>query len=113
MQLPIYNIVSRGNPYNSKIIKIKKWIDRFENMKLELEEIAVDLFLIIKKKEKKRLNEKLLKAVYSGELLAVKKLLKAGADINCTDLWNKTPLMWAAWNGHTDIVKILEKAGAK
>lgn len=38
---------------------------------------------------------------------AVRLLLSAGADIDCTDSWGMTPLMWAARNGRVSTTKLL------
>lgn len=38
---------------------------------------------------------------------AVQLLLSAGADINCTDSWGMTPLMWAARHGRVSTTKFL------
>ena len=43
----------------------------------------------------------------------VQALLEAGADINAKDKYGKTALMFAAANGHTAVVVLLMKAGAK
>ena len=43
----------------------------------------------------------------------VKALLEAGADVNAKDNDGKTALMLADENGHTEMVELLKKAGAK
>jgi ankyrin repeat protein len=39
-------------------------------------------------------------------------LMEAGAQVNSKDKDGWTPLHWAAWNGHLDIVQILLPNGA-
>jgi hypothetical protein len=53
------------------------------------------------------LGQNLLKASANGDLAEVQLLLKRKADANFTDKRNWTPLMWAASQGHTEIVKLL------
>ncbi len=48
-----------------------------------------------------------------GECDQIAKLLARGADVNFRDNIGKTPLIYAAMNGHVDAVKMLIKAGAK
>ncbi len=55
----------------------------------------------------------LMAASYAGSLGSVKLLLEANADVNATDTYQKqTALMWAATEGHTEIVEALITAGA-
>ena len=55
----------------------------------------------------------LMAASYAGSLDSVKLLLEANADVNATDTYQKqTALMWAATEGHTEIVEALLGAGA-
>ena len=42
----------------------------------------------------------------------VKLLLKEGADVNVVNHIDLTPLMIAAWRGHTEVLKLLLEAGA-
>ena len=48
-----------------------------------------------------------------GYTAAVQALLDAGADVNAKDKEGVTALMEAQENGHTEVVEILKKAGAK
>ena len=36
-----------------------------------------------------------------------------GAEVDSVDRYGRTPLSYAAWNGHVDIVNLLLKAGAQ
>jgi len=58
-------------------------------------------------------NAALLDAAQKGDLAKVERLLKRGADINAVDDEERTPSILAAFEGHTQIVKLLRKAGAK
>ena len=46
-------------------------------------------------------------AAYFGLMEAMTVLLKGGQDPNVKDTYDRTPLAWAAENGHEDIVKLL------
>jgi len=53
-------------------------------------------------------------AAGAGDIECVKILLSAGADINAKDAYRgETPLGHAIREGHTEVVQILKKAGAK
>ena len=58
------------------------------------------------------LSNGLIVSAGNGNIKAVKRLLKAGADVNETDRSGCTPLHHASNNGHSEIVKMLLKAGA-
>gem|GEM_PF-1344991 len=58
------------------------------------------------------LNEQLLQAAGRGDLAAVNGLLARGAKINCTDENGWTPLIWAAYYGRDDALKLLLDSGA-
>lgn len=47
-----------------------------------------------------------------GHAVIVRRLLRAGADVNARNQWNATPLMAAAYWGHADCVEALLLAGA-
>jgi len=47
-----------------------------------------------------------------GDAERVKELLKKGADPNTQDEAGNTPLHWAAYKGHFDIVRLLLEHGA-
>ncbi|EDS34082.1 conserved hypothetical protein [Culex quinquefasciatus] len=65
-------------------------------------------------REKIKLCIALIDAVVEGNPLEVEKLLKAGADINFSNLFeeSKTPLHYAVASGNINIVKILLERGA-
>ncbi|XP_071111355.1 serine/threonine-protein phosphatase 6 regulatory ankyrin repeat subunit C-like [Haliotis cracherodii] len=49
-----------------------------------------------------------------GDLSRVEVILsQGGTDINCKDKIGRTPVMWAAGNGHKEVVEILVSKGAK
>ena len=54
----------------------------------------------------------LFRAVFNGEMDAVKVLLKHGADVNQKNDDGYTALMWAAYKGSKDIVQMLLEKGA-
>ena len=47
-------------------------------------------------------------AAESGKLEVVKLLLEKGANVNAKTPSGWTALTWAAWNGSSDVVKLLE-----
>ena len=54
----------------------------------------------------------LMLAMVSSNSKSVEVLLKAGADVNATEMYNITALMCAAWRGDTEIAETLITAGA-
>ncbi len=54
----------------------------------------------------------IFKAARNGDDDRVQTLLQRGVDVNSTDSYGFTPLMWAAYEGQTDTAEILIKAGA-
>ncbi len=63
----------------------------------------------IKKEEnsQKELNMKFISAVAENNVNLVKELVKQGASVDTTDEYDFTPLLFAAYNGNTEIVQIL------
>jgi ankyrin repeat protein len=61
-------------------------------------------------------NTQLLNAAQKGKLDQVRSLIlqltDVPTDVNVRDEYGWTPLLWAAMNGHTDIVQVLLAAGA-
>jgi len=58
-------------------------------------------------------NEELVQAVKKDNIETVRKLLEAGIDVNSKDnQYQSSALMWAAHEGHTDIMNLLIKNGA-
>src|SRR5437667_10258891 len=57
-------------------------------------------------------NVRLVNAVKSRDLAAVRTLLKQHADPNAADVDGTTPIIWAAHNGDGEIGKLLVAAGA-
>ncbi|MEM4134493.1 MAG: ankyrin repeat domain-containing protein [Candidatus Micrarchaeia archaeon] len=53
------------------------------------------------------IDEELLEAVKSGNLDKVIELINLGADANVVDKDGRTPLHWASFWGHTEIVSYL------
>ena len=54
----------------------------------------------------------LMKAVQANDAAAVKKLIAQGANVNELDASGDAPLVMAAYQGRTEIVKLLLEAGA-
>jgi len=52
------------------------------------------------------------RAVLSGNLAEVKRLLEEGSDVNAKGEYGMTPLMWAAGIGRIEMVKFLLSKGA-
>ena len=65
--------------------------------------------------EAQKINAQLLLAVQQNHLEGVKAALSAGADVNFTEgsIPKLTALDYAQQEGHQDIVKLLQQAGAK
>jgi len=57
----------------------------------------------------KKLNKKLLDAVYTDNMGGVEEALSLGADVNAADDDGWTPLIYAAYRGNTDITILLLK----
>ncbi|MDH4227614.1 MAG: ankyrin repeat domain-containing protein [Deltaproteobacteria bacterium] len=55
---------------------------------------------------------KLVEAAKAGDIGEVKALVEGGINIDETDSYGDTPLMWAAGEGNLDIVKYLAEKGA-
>ena len=54
----------------------------------------------------------IFKAARDGDDDQVRSLIRQGVDVNASDSYGFTPLMWAAYEGQTDTAEILLKAGA-
>ncbi len=48
------------------------------------------------------INSELIEAAKNGDTVSIKALLEAGADVNTTDVNDRTALIWAAQKGHTE-----------
>lgn len=57
-------------------------------------------------------NAQLIQAAKDGNLPATQTLLVDGADINAKNKDGETPLMWAEYKNHTEIIKLLIRKGA-
>lgn len=55
----------------------------------------------------------LIKAISSGNVQQVQRLIQSGVNVNVATLSGKTPLMLAAFTGYADIVQLLINAGAE
>ncbi|WP_264685239.1 ankyrin repeat domain-containing protein [Wolbachia endosymbiont (group B) of Parapoynx stratiotata] len=58
------------------------------------------------------LDKKLLIAAKGGDLNKAIDLISKGANVNDTDTQGHTPLHWASWSGHLDVVEYLIVKGA-
>jgi len=52
-------------------------------------------------------------AAEAGSLGRVKALVEDGVDVNSQDGFGRTPLHWAAWNGHREVAELLLSQGAQ
>lgn len=57
-------------------------------------------------------NAALIQAASTGDLAATKAALLSGARVNARDTWDRTAVLQAAQEGHTDVVRTLLRAGA-
>ena len=57
-------------------------------------------------------SEKLLLAIARGDLDNVKDLIEQGASVNGKDNHGNSPLDIAKYRGHTNVVELLNQAGA-
>jgi len=57
------------------------------------------------------LDKQLLDTSKNGDVNKVKELLDKGADKEAKDKYGWTPLIYASWYGHTEIVKLLLEYG--
>jgi len=51
-------------------------------------------------------------AAYFGVKVIVQLHLEQGANVDAADSYGRTPLSWAAQNGHTEVVQLLQDKGA-
>ncbi len=60
----------------------------------------------------RHIDKMLMDFVKSGDTARVVELIDRGADVNTKDNFGYTPLIQAAWRGHTDIATLLIEGGA-
>ena len=60
---------------------------------------------------KHHLKSNLMEVSRIGDYLAVDRYLHEGADVNCRDKDGLTPLIWAAIQGHEEVVRLLLERG--
>ena len=68
--------------------------------------------LKLKYTSQKELDKALLRASSEGRLFAIEPLLRIGANIEAKDEFKNTPLIFAAYYDHKEIVEILLDKGA-
>ncbi len=61
---------------------------------------------------KRHLESNLMEVARIGDYLAVDTYLRKGTEVNCRDKDGLTPLIWAAIQGHEEVVKLLLERGA-
>jgi ankyrin repeat protein len=59
-----------------------------------------------------RINRELILAAEGNNLPEVERLLSVGAEVNARDRYGRTPLHWACYHGHVQVVKELREHGA-
>ena len=65
-------------------------------------------------KERESVNQEVFfKSAMRGDYVEVKRLIEEGADVSVQNTGEATALTYASLFGHTEIVKMLIKAGAK
>ena len=105
-------------PENFTNLMIASYFGLGSVVKLLLQMNGVDL----NSKDGKNERSALSWAAGNGFDVTVKLLVKGtwsylsfrkGAEVDSVDRYGRTPLSYAAWNGHVDIVKLLLKAGAR
>lgn len=57
------------------------------------------------------LDSNLIEVARTGDYLEVDGYLNKGADVNCRDNYGLTPLIWAAIQGHEEVVRLLLERG--
>ncbi len=60
---------------------------------------------------KRHLESNLMEVARIGDYLTVDRYLHDGADVNCRDKHGLTPLIWAAIQGHEEVVRLLLEHG--
>ena len=60
---------------------------------------------------KRNMESNLIEVSRIGDYLAVDRYLQQGADVNCRDKDGLTPLIWAAIQGHEEVVRLLLERG--
>ena len=55
----------------------------------------------------KQLNQDFFRAITDNNVEAAKFYIRLGADVNVKNNYGYTALMYASWNGYTEIVKLL------
>jgi ankyrin repeat protein len=59
-------------------------------------------------------SKKIIEAAKNGDAQYLEKFFASGGSVRfISDENGRTPLIWAAWNGHRDVVRLLLKNGAR
>src|ERR1700752_3875384 len=100
---------SRRFPAGEKCKRKAELVSRIARLLVAVISVAVLLVSIVRAGG----DTPIAKAVKSGDIAALRKLIASKADVNEATADGTTPLLWAAYNNDPDMAKALITAGAK